>query len=364
MKSPLRSIITLALGCALTSMLTVHAQAEEGSSVAVPNDFDGDGITDLVTLSTTANGWGWKSTPTSDPKTARILDTTFGLTTDIPVPGYWVSADLPTVGVVRPNTASNTLTWKALGLDAVEVRSQVLGKPGDLILSGGDFNGDGITDAAVARLVKNKWQWEVMTSPLSDGRPRTYKFTLGSAGDRLSFAKISKDGDWACAFGLDPKTKRSVLLARNIVTKKQIAYRRFPRGLSGGQRPRPIPVGQSDGTDLLVFVTSDETDTTLQVYTPNGTPLGKKLAVSGLGKILVGDLLVYPDDESAAPGEEIALKTSSGLRIFNPSSRAVQNRTDVSGELVDPITVVSTAGPTPVPSPTATPTATPTGKAS
>ena len=350
-------LLTLPLAASLLPLgyLTAQESSTDAGLANVPNDFDGDGLTDILTVTRGTSTLSWKSTPSSSESDALTINTEFGASTDIPVPGYWTNSLEPTLGRVRSNAAANTLTWSALKPGSVEVTSpRVLGKPGDLVMSGGDFNGDEIGDAAVARLVGKTWQWEVMTSPFSGASPRLYKFTLGQPGDRLSFVNLLGKGDWACAFGRDAKTKRSRLVARNVRTGKQRTYSRFPQALSNEPRPRPMPIRNGQGVDFVAFVTPEETETTVRTFTLKGSAV-HNVIIQGVGTPLVGDF------DSDTPGEEIAIYTAPKLTVINPFSKTSTTRDGVTGELVDQFTVVTTAPvATPTPIATAAPTVGPT----
>lgn len=316
----------------------------------VATDFDGDGTSDITFL--TASGSldvRWQSDPSDDVGTA--LDEIFGLQTDSNVMAHWLGAENPAyLGVVRLRTESNKLAWKIL-LGGGKLQEELFGRGGDVYLSGGDFNGNGIADAAVARSSGGKLRWNIKSDLFgSPGGIRTARF--GFAGDRVFYASPDGAHDWIGSFGLNHRRGRMQL--RNLTTRRTMRVRGIPAALAKGTRPRPMPLQQDDGSDLIVFVVPDESDTTFHVYDLSGNLIAKT-PISGLGVTIIGDF--DPDDS----GEEIAFQTSGKIRFYNPVSGAITERAAVAGVPVDEINVETIApAATPTPSVTATPTATPT----
>jgi hypothetical protein len=333
--------------------LTILSPLSLALAESVDNDFDLDNESDILTVSTTS-GLAWKSVPSSDADGA--IDTTFGLSDDLPTPGFWTSALSPSIAYVRTDITNNTLLWKVYLGDG-RVRSVQFGKPGDYIIAGGDFNGNGIADGAIATSGKGGvLTWQVRYDLLSSKPGKTKTFKLGGQGSRITFVNIDGSRDRAAVFGLGKDKKKGELIVRDVMTGKQTSYATFPKSLTTGSRPRPVPIVNPEGKDDLLFVTSDATDTTLKVYTFSGNSCQHRstIEVTGIGDIVVGEFSSSP----TLTGYEVLLNTDYDLKTINPFVRRSSSATVLTNTPVDGF-VVTKSEDVGIPEPTATPTPTP-----
>lgn len=342
---------------ALTIILPLSSALAEG----VDNDFDLDNRSDILTVSTTS-GLAWKSTASSGTEQAITIDTTFGLSDDLPTPGFWTSALSPSIAYVRTDMSSNSLIWK-VDLGDGRVRTVKFGRPGDYIIAGGDFNGNGIADGAIATAGKDgALTWQVRYDLLTSKPGRTKQFKLGGKGSRITFVNADGKRDRAAVFGATKDKKKSELIVRDVMNGEQTSYATFPKSLTTGARPRPIPIVNPEGRDDLLFITSDATDTTFKVYTLVGKSYKHRstIEVAGTGTTVVGEFIASP----ARPGYEALINTDADRKTVNPFVRRSLTGTALTQTPVDGF-VISKSDDVVVPEPTPTPvapTATPTPK--
>lgn len=181
--------------------------------------------------------------------------------------------------------------------------------------------------------------------------PRTKNFTFGRKGERIFFCRPSGARTYVGVIGRSGGRSRVQL--RNVMNGKVYTYNRFPKSLTSGSRPRPFPIRRSSGGDLLGFVTTDQSDTTLKVFSLRGTKI-RELTFIGLGTLISGE---YDNDSE---GEEVLFQNSDDLLIYNPvTGRAPSSQAKVSGTPIGEITI-QTIGTAPTPTPAETPTPTPT----
>lgn len=306
----------------------------------VQTDFDGDGISDILYTSS-SSGLLWKSRPSKEG--GEAINESFGQGTDYACPAHWLSPNLTSLAFVRVSP-SNELLWKVSLGDGLQT-SVPFGKGGNVALCGGDFDGDGIADAALVQVRGKKITWKVKLYTFSDS-PLERRFRFGIAGDRAFFFNPDGTRDRATVFGRRSK-KRAQMRLFDVITHKKMTIRGFPRELVHGERPRPFPVRQENGSDLIGITTDDGTDSTkIRVYDLTGSQVISR-ELSGLGRVFVGD---FVEDE---PGEEIGFQSSGRITFINPVSSTIKSTSVVSGTPVDEINIINTSAPTPTATPTA-----------
>ena len=311
-------------------------------------DFDGDGISDNTTLSATGTVLTWNEKLSS---TDTIQSENFGITTDQISPAHWLDQFQSSLGIVRIGNG-NKLTWKIL-LDSGLLAQKNFGKAGNAYISGADFDGNGISDAAIVESTNAGLKWTVKLNMFSDSEKKTVKFILGKKGDRVLFLNPEGEKDWAGVFGSEGG--KAVLTLRNLSTKKNIHIKRLNRKFTQGDRPRPFPIKSEEGNDAigLLYPEEGDSDSTLFVYDIKGR-LISKIEVQGIGTATVGN---YNPDE---PGEEVLVQTSSDTYLYNPFSEVNDKDVVVSGTVIDEINIENVRAPTPLPTATAQATATAT----
>jgi hypothetical protein len=141
-------------------------------------DFDGDGKTD-ISLFRPENG-AWYILYSSD---ATFSATSFGVSTDIPVPGDYDGDGKTDRAVYRPTEG----TWYFL-TKANMFSGRVFGSDGD-IPAAADYNGDGKTDPAVFRPSNSVWY-----IANSDSQGTTTIAQFGASGDKPVPADYDNDG--------------------------------------------------------------------------------------------------------------------------------------------------------------------------
>jgi hypothetical protein len=321
--------------------LFVASVTASAASAAVPNDFDNDGISDLTRIEVQDDqSLLWKAVRSSD--STEVTLGTLGQEGDHLIMGQWLPLATQ-IGVVSEASSDDSLVWKILD-GSGGVIERVFGKKGDLAVSGADFNGNGVGDAAVARLVNKRVQVEVAFDLFVEQESVTQTFQFGKAGDRVFFMRLDASGvDW---FGVVGKDKRNRADARmkNLVTQQTQRFRSFPVMAVRGKRPRPFAVRQDDGTDAVAFETVRGSATALTVFTPQGTRLASTQQ-SGLGIPVVGNF-------SADSGYEIMFQGSEASGMFSPATGEVIEVPFLGGVAVDEINLnVVGSAPTPIPNP-------------
>lgn len=313
-------------------------------------DIDGDGESEQVSISGSGESeLIWSAIGSTSGES--VLSESFGLGSDVAIPGFWESSDSFSIGSVRGNTKKNTLTWKILKSDGTIFQSN-FGKPGNIFLSGGDFDGNEITDAAILSVSSSgNLVWTIKKN-FAANKPKTTQITAGknSLGGKALFFNPSGNRDFLGVFYRRSGSSTASLFSIDPKTKKTKTYSGFPSRFTSTESLRPLPVKGNDGKDRLAFVSSDETDTTIEVYTLKAKRVSK-VTVAGKGTVAVGNYL------SDQEGEEISVQSGTKLTIYNPFTKVIEKQTSPSGTVIDDIEVNKFEAATPTP--TVTPTVTP-----
>lgn len=319
---------------ATVAWLSLVAQA----AAQAPTDFDGDGVSDLTRITKESdNSLTWEAQLSSDGTTVQVGS--IGSDGDAPILAPWGS-DGSQLGVVSQDESTKTLTWSIVNGDQSSVE-RTFGKKGDLIVSGGDFNGDGKADAAAVRLVAGQAQWDVSYSLFdpANSTPSFDTFTFGASGDRIFYARVGGDAvDWIGVMRKG-RSNRSSARVKNLVTGEVRQYTRLPKFASTGLRPRAFAIRQESGPDLLGFEVVTGNKTTIKAYSLSGNLVGEHRFASK-GVSVVGDF----NDGS---GFEVAFQGSKESGVFSPMSGEVRESQFLGGTAIDEININAVGAPPP-----------------
>ena len=115
-----------------------------------PNDFDGDGLSDIAVYRPSSGVWYLlQSGDAYDPTKYKAY--LWGISTDIPVPGDYDGDGKTDIAVRRPSTG----VWYILQSSDGAQDGDAWGTSGDVVA--GDFDGDGKTDIAFYRPSSGIW---------------------------------------------------------------------------------------------------------------------------------------------------------------------------------------------------------------
>lgn len=319
----------------------------------VPNDFDGDGVSDFVFTTLGSDGTLiWKALLSSSGE-EKSISSGFGVSGDITVTGYWRTPETPPgIALLRYDPVGKTLEWK-MQLESSLITNREFGNGSSFAAAGADFDGDGLGDAAVVRQKGHYWRWSIKTKLFADSGSTVRKVTFGKIKDRVFYMNPGGASDRIATFGTCSKKYACVRMAA-FPDWKKTTLGRFPRALATRYgRPRPVPVKQADGADALAFITEGKGERRVRVYTRNGRTVAD-VSVAHPGLFAVGDYL----PETA--GEEIAFQSGSSIQILNPFTSTLVTRNNVSGNLVEGRLAAALVAATPTAVPTTVPTTTPT----
>ncbi len=324
----MKSFFAISLICLflwLESVANVEAQAIGGGSTAL------SGIQ--------ARGketWQWWS---YDEVSERAEVASFGRRGDVPLMARWFPSDLsdasPQLGAASPGIAvfekdREEISWRVL---TPEGRLELVsfGGEGDLVVAGADFDGSGVDDLAVVKLVNGSARWRMQMNSFGGDAEAISERSLvfGANGDRVFFAAPDGQADW---IGIVRRSAsgRTIVRMRDVFTNQRVTQRRFPRSLSGGSRPRPVPLKgpAGEGADRLVFPIKAGTATQIIVTTLDGRRV-RRLVVKDLESFAVGEF-------DSIPGEDLAFLKRGRVRVVNVDTRTVSKfSVGASSELVD-----------------------------
>ncbi|MFN4895995.1 MAG: hypothetical protein ACK5GN_08420 [Pseudomonadota bacterium] len=296
------------------------------ASAAVPNDFDGDGVSDLTRVEVGSDdALTWKAVLSASGSTTTLG--TLGKKGDHLAMAQWFGSGTQ-IGIVSESATDDSIVWTVINPSGVQVEF-TLGTKGDLVVAGADFNGNGIADAAVVRLVDGKATWVIRLDPLVFSSNEASEVVFGKSGDRAFFARVdSSASDWIGVIGKG-SGGRSLARMRNLVTGEVRRFTRLPKLASQGSRPRAFPIRQVSGPDLLGFQVASGSSTRITVASFSGARIYSSSFV-GTGVSVVGDF-------NAGPGFEIVYQSSDESVVANPTSGEEREAVFLDGIAVDEV---------------------------
>jgi len=310
---------------------------------AVPNDFDHDGVSDLTQVEIgNDKQLTWKTTYSSTGQTVELGK--LGKEGDHLAMGQWLGngglgngglGDGTQIGIVALSETSADIIWTILDAQGTS-HSKLFGKKGDLVVSGGDFDGNGVSDAVVVRLEDGKARWDILLNPFVNADAQSTSLFFGKNGDRAFFMRLSGDSSDSIGVIRAGTTRKSQARLRNMQTGLVRTFTRLPAFASSGARPRAFPVRQSSGSDLLGFQIEKKGNTEVQVFSTAGVEIGSA-PFEGTGITTVGDF-------NNGDGFEVSFNSSTEGGFFNPLAAEVRQFNPVSGILVDEINVNTLGG--------------------
>lgn len=255
--------------------------------------------------------------------------------------------------MVSYNPTTRSLAWKIIdGDNSLQQRS--FGKNNDTAISGGDFDGDGIADAVVARQSHGQVVWNIRYNifNVADGSATNRRGLFGSDVTKAFYAAITGERDWLGSIRKSTSGKPIVRFKEIVTGKVPVSYR-FPAFIAD---LRPFPVRMANGTAILGFSRVIDGKTRLNFLRADGRTFSR-VTLSALGDVVVGDF-------GADAGEEVAVKdpAATDFKVYNPFTRKTTTVAAATGIAVDSINLntVSSNSSTPTPTPTASYTPTPT----
>lgn len=326
------------------SLFSVSLQPTDAWSAGA--DYDGNGFAEIPVLMQRADGrlvW-----TLFDPVSGRTGQFTpsLGKMGDGVVIANWLYPKVASAGVVsKPSVHSGgRLVWTIKtnvvqrdrrGRRRVIQQQHVkyLGRPGEIVITGGDFDGDRISDALIlVNRGSGQYKWGLRGNFfLSSYNPglnvnRAY-FDFGRYGlDKPFFLNPDGKSDWFAL--LRPSGVGFDVVMTQPFTKEV-------RTISVGDIPDgtvvPVPVRQDDGTDLLAFYGARNNRTVFSVRDLRGREV-LSFTVPFLGDVTVGNY-------GPGPGEEVAVCAQGRFFIVNPVTGKSFERTGPVGIAADSINI-------------------------
>lgn len=313
---------------AVLSLIALHVRESHASPIC---DFDGDGMSELVVVNTSEKGtYNWRA---YNPRSGRIRIVAQGLGTQTSnlIPGNWLTPGQAVAAIVDPvgPNPQDRATWTLKSLDYLGgiAVSKKLGRSGDIIILGGDYDANGITDSLILKrttgmlgLRANYFLASYNGNNL--GKERLYK-ALGAPFQDSNFF-FSPDGhaDYLAVLSPSSRGARVVQLKPFTDAPQAFTVGRLPSGTRG-----PLAIKQGSGRpDYLLFYAMRNGQTQLIVKNLAGHDIYNATVPAADG-VLVGD---YFDD----PGWEIGVQNGDAVTVVNPHTKIPRLVLRPSGRLV------------------------------
>ena len=162
----------------------VHSHSGVSNEIPVPNDYDGDSITDFAVYRPSTGEWHIDYSATNYEGSATF---SFGLSGDTPIPGDYDGDGLADLAVYRPSSGTWFVLTSSSGFTS-EV-SYNWGLNGDIAIAG-DYDGDGRSDLAIYRPGNGGWYIRLS----STGYATSATFFWGLSSDVPVAADYDGDG--------------------------------------------------------------------------------------------------------------------------------------------------------------------------
>ncbi len=300
---------------------------ENTFAISVQSDFDSDGYSEITVVSVLTNkALSWKTKSYLNAST--LNEGTFGKSGDHIIMGEW---DGFAIGVVKEDEQSGKLTWR-IRKENGEVKEFEFGTNKELVVSGGDFDGDGRLDASTVKSGK-KLKWQIAYNPFAVVSPiQTKNFSFGDKSGKAFFIDLDGTGDWAGVLEKDiNKSGKYKARLRNVTSGEERLIN------MGNSSQRPQPVEGPDGKDVFAFVEQDLEKTTVTFRNQKG----KKFAAVTIPTPNTDDGGVVIGNFTDEPGEEVGIQSGEEYIIFNPITNGYSAVSALPGVPVDSINIES-----------------------
>ncbi len=330
--------------CASLGILCT-ALTSPSSAIAAGADYDGNGFSEIPVLVPSAGGQlEWKLFDPASGITTTFLPS-FGRLGNGLIIANWLYPKVTSAGVLnKPNAASKgRLVWTIQTAvtskrgtrtkTTIKQHQKFLGRPGETIITGGDFDGDRIGDAVVlANRGTGFYKWGLRAKFfLASYNPglnvnRAY-FDFGVRGKDIPFyLNPSGKSDWFAVLRESGGTY-NVLMTQPF-TRETRTIEIGP--LADGSHP-PVPLQQDDGSDYLVFWAVSGNNTNIVVKNLQGqTVYSTDMPLAGT--VTVGNY-------GPGAGEEIAVSAEGRFFIINPITARVIETSGPVGIAADGINI-------------------------
>lgn len=310
------------------SLTALHVSESHASPIC---DFDRDGMSELVVVNPNEKGtYDWSA---YNPRSGRlqIVAQDLGTQSSKLIPGNWLTSGQAVAAIVDPvgSNPRDRAAWTLKSLDYLGgiAVSKNLGRSGDIIILGGDYDDNGITDSLILKKTTGMLGLRVNYFLASYngnnlGKERLYK-ALGAPFRDSNFF-VSPDGraDYLAVLKRNPRGAQVLRLKPFTDTPRAFNIGKLPSGTRG-----PLPIKQGAGRpDYLLFYGTRNGQTHLLVKNLAGRDL-YTASVPGADGVIVGD---YFNDQ----GWEIGVQSGDAITVVNPRTRSSRLVLRPSGLLV------------------------------
>jgi hypothetical protein len=296
------------------------------SALAASSDWDGDGKSDPVAVAGKKLTWSALINETATP-----IVSFFGSPTDILVPGDYNGDGITEAAFINSKGVWSIYNPTATPSEEVTVSTFSHGPSSATYIAGADIDGDGKDDAIyfTNACKSKKMAVKVLSDPLGQRTPYTLK---GGKGNQFAtFGDADGDGsDDFCYLNPLKKTGRFSMYCKNVLTKNRVA--RFKTGVVYNT---PIPVSRGAGIPVYFAIPRIAKGiTSVRVIDTNGS-LVKSIKHTGEAIVLVGHYT------TATGPEQIALAAGGTLTVYDVASDATSTITAPEGFLLDDINIAA-----------------------
>lgn len=348
---PIVSALITTLLCNMAGVFPGQAIAQAPASQRAPVDFNGDGISELVLISTSRT-LVWNQLDSASGASAAPVN--LGVVGDHVIMGDWFGTGRPQMGVTRIERGSQFIVWRVRD-DRGLIQELQFGEAGDTVVAGVDLDGSGAADAIIVKRQGRKYTWFIQFDPFRGGTT-VVSYPFATTADSLFF--IDVDGSGAKLAAKSRSRAGVTIKLLNPITGEIKVQKNLPIESTKHRYKFSLPLVAPTGKEMVASVTTIKRRTIVTLIDP--TKRSKKpqkpksITIKAIGDTVYGNFL-------SNPGFEVAVKSANGVIIANPFDGTQVEVTTPSGVLVDELNINrlgALAKPeptTPSPSPTGTP---------